>query len=203
MSDEKGYRSGDKRTYGSDRRGSRFEGRQDRPRRDFGERREYGGEVISAEYKHYVRITADSHGNGNINKYFDKDSLKTGERYTVTAIVRSKNVDRSVGNPNQGLAYANLYQYDSEGSLTKYSDYAGFYGGSSDWQKFSYDFIPEENHGNTSAGIGLWEATGIIEAAEIVITDHFGKIIFRDDFSEGISDSVWDINGKVEIINEK
>ncbi len=167
-----------------------------------GDEREYGGEVVTEAYKRYLRVTADKHGNGSINKYFGPDILKTGERYTVKVIARAKNVDRSVGNPDQGLAYANLYQYATDGSLYKYSDFGAVYDGTTDWQVYTYDFTPGEDNGSTSAGIGLWEAAGIIEAAEIVITDHFGSIIFRDDFSNGLSDSVWDIHGSAEIITE-
>ncbi len=167
-----------------------------------GEDKEYGGEILDEEYKRYLRVTADKNGNGSIQKYFSAEALKTGERYTATAIVRAKDVDRGIGNPDQGLAYVNLYQYDSEGSLTKYADFAAIYGGTTKWQVYSYDFVPEEGHGHTTMGIGLWEAAGIIECAEITLTDRYGNVVFRDDFSGGVSKDVWEINGKAEMINE-
>ncbi len=76
-----------------------------------------------------------------------------GASYRVSGWVRTQEV---VGG---GFAYLALYEYDGDGTLRKWQDFA-VVRGTTDWQQFTYDFTPGVNTTRLHIKMGLYQATG-------------------------------------------
>ena len=109
--------------------------------------------------------------------------LAEGKDITVESLVY-------FGDDCEGTVYLNLYPYDDEGTLLRWSDYAkasvtgtGAWKkvGLEDWDAKKDDKVPVK----FNLGIGFWQATGTVKVAYIkVIVD--GETVWSVDFADGL-----------------
>jgi hypothetical protein len=78
-----------------------------------------------------------------------------GQRYRVSGWVNTEEVT-PIGH---GFAYMALYEYDAEGELGEWKDFAQVTG-THDWQQFHYDFVPGQKTARLHIKLGLYRATG-------------------------------------------
>ena len=73
--------------------------------------------------------------------------------YRVMAAVRSEGIT------GRGFAYAALYQYGADGKLLAWRDFAQVRG-TTDWQRYTFDFSPEPGVQRIHLKLGLYRAVG-------------------------------------------
>lgn len=102
----------------------------------------------------YCAKTTAPYGEGSLNPQFHLDLA--AEPMTVYRLSGWIRTDQVTG---RGMAFLALYQYDAEGELVTFSDFASVHG-TTDWQRYDYRFTPDAGVVRLHVKAGLYEANG-------------------------------------------
>ena len=112
-----------------------------------------------------ARVTVDAEEPREDRWYLDI-APQRGASYCVSGWMKSENV-RAHG---QGYAYMALYEYDGEGKLGEWEDFAHTTG-TQDWTRYEYTFTPSEKTTRVHIKMGLFQATGTAWFDDIRLSD--------------------------------
>ena len=93
--------------------------------------------------------------------------VEPGRRYRISGWVRTRDVS------GRGMAYIAVYQHDEAGAMVEFRDFA-VVRGTSDWQQFTYEFVPRPSVRRVRILLGIYDATGTAWFDDIRLGDVTG-----------------------------
>ena len=127
--------------------------------------------VVQTQPKHgqhcaQITVTADA---PREDRWYLDITPKRGARYQVSGWVRTEGVE-ALGN---GFAYMAVYEYGADGELGPWRDFATVTG-TTEWQRFTYDFTPSAGTQRLHLKAGLYRAVGTAWFDDIRLSDISG-----------------------------